>query len=227
MASPMMTVLLLAVLWLIVVVPMVVRRKDERAGERTVARFGAAMGALTPDPTPPPTAGSVERAAASPAAPIAAPASRRPVPVSKESLMYPPDRHDLSDARRRMLVRRRRSLTTLTAASVILLLAAWLTGAAILLGLAVLAILGLGGYLLFLRSQALRDRDRRQNRRQRVTSHPKPGYDATVRPPAPHVAQSVVRIDEDDIDLDHLDTVDLTGLYADDQSDDPRIRRAG
>src|ERR1700709_2037441 len=46
MLSPMMTVVVLAVLWLIVVVPMVVKRKDDRAGERSAARFGGATEAL-------------------------------------------------------------------------------------------------------------------------------------------------------------------------------------
>ena len=35
MISPMMTVVVLAVLWLIVVIPMLVKRKDDRAGERS------------------------------------------------------------------------------------------------------------------------------------------------------------------------------------------------
>ncbi len=42
MSSSALTVLVLAVLWLVVVVPMLVRRKDERAPERSVARFGRA-----------------------------------------------------------------------------------------------------------------------------------------------------------------------------------------
>ena len=46
MLSPMMTVFVLAVLWLIVVVPMLVRRSDERRRERSVAGFGAMMRAL-------------------------------------------------------------------------------------------------------------------------------------------------------------------------------------
>ena len=47
MFSPMMTVVVLAVLWLIVVIPMLVKRKDDRAGERSAARFGSAMRALS------------------------------------------------------------------------------------------------------------------------------------------------------------------------------------
>ncbi|MDQ6848476.1 MAG: hypothetical protein M3070_00490, partial [Actinomycetota bacterium] len=46
MLSPMMTVFVLAVLWLIVVVPMVLRRNDERRRDRSVDGFGRAMRAL-------------------------------------------------------------------------------------------------------------------------------------------------------------------------------------
>ena len=37
--------------------------------------------------------------------------------------------------------------------------------------------------------------------------------------------ESVVRIDEDDVSLDHLDTIDLTGLYSEVELEDPAIRR--
>ncbi len=47
MTSPMLTVVVLAVLWLIVVVPMIVRRNDDRARDRSVEGFGRAMRALT------------------------------------------------------------------------------------------------------------------------------------------------------------------------------------
>jgi hypothetical protein len=46
MTSPFMTVAVLTVLWLIVVVPMVLRRSDEQARERSVRGFGRAMRAL-------------------------------------------------------------------------------------------------------------------------------------------------------------------------------------
>ena len=40
MPSPFMTVVILTVLWLIVVVPMVLRRNDEKRSERSVAEWG-------------------------------------------------------------------------------------------------------------------------------------------------------------------------------------------
>lgn len=235
MTSPMLTVVVLAVLWLIVVVPMIVRRKDERAGERSVARFGSAMralgsrrsGSLAPHtvedaataavPVPVKTAVSVNGAV-----------TRRPVPVSKESLMYPPDRNEMSEARRQMMKRRRRSLLTLGGGSVVFLVLALIMGSTLLWILDLLLLVSLGGYLLFLRSQARRDRARREARRRRAVTAPVSGYDATADSSRPaREPESAVRIDEDNVDLDHLDTVDLTGLYSEVEFDDVTIRRAG
>ncbi len=108
MTSPTMTVLVLAVLWLIVVVPMIVRRHDDRANERSVEQFGKSMRALTRRHVAMTRAGT--SVAAVPAArrvadgtelfvsgtrPAAlAPSMRRPVPAAEEALMYPADRSD-------------------------------------------------------------------------------------------------------------------------------------
>ena len=240
MTDPMWTVLLLAVLWLIVVVPMILRRRDERAGQRSVARFGASMRALSrrsvvrseplprPDETDDRPTVFVNGAGA---------VSRRPVPASEESLMYPPDQHEMSAARRQMMARRRRSLTILGVGSVVFLLLALVTGSALAWTPAILLLVGLAGYLLFLRSQARRDRERRQARRARSSGRSSRDYDATdsgsfdwsstaggtVRRVA--TMESVVRIDEDDVSLDHLDTIDLTGLYSEVELEDPATRR--
>jgi hypothetical protein len=240
MTDPMWTVLLLAVLWLIVVVPMILRRRDERAGQRSVARFGASMRALSrrsvvrseplprPDETDDRPTVFVNGAGA---------VSRRPVPASEESLMYPPDQHEMSAARRQMMARRRRSLTILGAGSVVFLLLALVTGSALAWTPAVLLLIGLGGYLLFLRSQARRDRERRQARRARSSNRSSRDYDATeagiggvdavgtTSGRRAATMDSVVRIDEDDVSLDHLDTIDLTGLYSEVEFEDPAIRR--
>src|SRR3954469_10446489 len=104
MLSPFMTVAVLTVLWLIVVVPMVLRRNDERRRERSVDGFGRAMRALGRRPV-----GDDARTEVyvprQKRAQLAAPA-RRPVPAAQEALMYPPDRSDLSVARAQMLARR-------------------------------------------------------------------------------------------------------------------------
>ena len=229
MPSPFMTVTVLVVLWLIVVVPMVLRRSDERRRERAIDGFGRAMRALGR------RAGTVERSDFdreraeifvprehrqrrdnhTDRADLAAPA-RRPVPAAQEALMYPPDRSELSEARVHMLARRRRSLATLIGGSI-----AFTVAALVLHGLlwvpAGLFLLGLAGYLLFLRNQALRDRARRENRQLRAASRRSGGYDVTAEVGEfDHAPENVVRIDDDDIELHSMDTIDLTGLYTED-----------
>jgi hypothetical protein len=250
MLSPMMTVLTLAVLWLIVVIPMIIQRIDERAGERSVARFGGAMRALasrkslnalarpmardegssdarSAQKRPHPASRSqvfVPGGAASVPA-----AARRPVPAAMEAVMYP-DRiakADMSAARRQMMSRRRRSLTLLSVGTIGGLiwaiassgLAAWSVGTVFVLSLA--------GYLYFLRSQALRDRERRENRLSRSGLGRSRSYDLTEQIPVYSDAETVVRIDDDDVELHGIaDTVDLTGLYQDEEFDDRAMRRA-
>src|SRR5664279_6271082 len=93
--SPMMTVLVLAVLWLVVVVPMIFRRHDERRREKSVDGFGKAMRALgrrahdtdTRSEIFVPSARQADRPAVS---------TRRPVPAAQEALMYPVDRSEMS-----------------------------------------------------------------------------------------------------------------------------------
>src|SRR5579875_630478 len=134
MFSPMMTVVVLAVLWLIVVIPMLVKRKDDRAGERSAARFGSAMRALSsrrslvmltrtvsPELDDEPAPINTHAQIFVPGRPTA---DRRPVPAAMEATMYPDrfEKADLSEARRQMMARRRRSLTLLTLGTVIGLL---------------------------------------------------------------------------------------------------------
>lgn len=218
MLSPMMTVFVLAVLWLIVVVPMVVRRNDERRRDRSVAGFGRAMRALgrrAYADAPTPDGGTEvfvprDRRPTTPAA-----ATRRPVPAAQEALMYPVDRSEMSEARAAMMARRRRSLGILIVGTVAFTGMALMTGGVMWL-LAAPFLTGLGGYLYFLRSQALRDRERRAIRQQRATSRRSAGYDATTELARfDDMPESVVRIDDDDLELHNLDTVDLTGLYND------------
>ena len=234
MTDPMWTVIILAVLWMIVVVPMVVQRKDARAGQRSAAKFASAMRLLGSRRVVENTeydvvSSPIEPARAIPSVHVSGVASRRPVPAAKESLMLPPDRHGMSEARRQMLARRRRSLACLTIASIVFLLGALIVGGAVLWVIGLLALAGLIGYLVFLRTQARTDRARRETRRAAAAaSAPARDHDATsstalrISPP-----ESVVRIDEEDIALDHLDTVDLTGLYSEVELQDNRIRRAG
>jgi hypothetical protein len=142
MVSPMMAVMVLAVLWMIVVVPMIIQKMDARRGERSAAKFSGAMRALAKGrsltslarPVSQEESDSSSQPAARPAtrpqifvpgssANVAA-AARRPVPAAMEAVMYPERvaKADMSDARRRMMTRRRRSLTLLSAGTVLGLL---------------------------------------------------------------------------------------------------------
>ena len=221
LSSPLMTVAVLAVLWLIVVVPMVVRRNDERRRDRSVAGFGRAMRMLgrrvhgSADPSSSDVFVSRDTGAEPAAAPTLA---RRPIPAAREAHMYPVDRSEMSAARAQMMARRRRSLTILGAGSVVFTLLALFMGG-MMWFLAAPFLLGLGGYLYFLRTQALRDSARLHQRQQRAASRTGQGYDATQQ--FEHVEQaptSIVHIDDDDLELHNLDTVDLTGLYNDEHA---------
>jgi hypothetical protein len=216
-----MTVFVLAVLWLIVVVPMLLRRGDERRRDRSVDGFGRMMRALGRRPelaesrpdvyVPRERRAATTKAAAAPARRLS---TRRPVPAAQEALMYPVDRSEMSEARVQMMVRRRRSLGILGAGTVLFLLLSFVVGGLMWLpGLGFT--LGLVGYLYFLRSQALRDRERRQNRLQRASVRRDSGYDATEEfERFERAPESVVRIDDDDLELQSMDTMDLTGLYV-------------
>jgi hypothetical protein len=231
----MMTVFVLAVLWLIVVVPMLLRRNDERRRERSVDGFGKlmrAMGRRPQDAASRPEvfvprerrAAAATAAAATAAAATAAPA-RRPVPAAQEALMYPVDRSEMSAARVQMMARRRRSLGILGAGTVIFGLLGLVMGGVMWL-LAAPFILGLAGYTYFLRTQALRDRDRRSTRLERASTRQHVGYDATEELERfERVPESVVRIDDDDLELHNMDTIDLTGLYTEQGVDEPATQR--
>jgi hypothetical protein len=97
--------------------------------------------------------------------------------------------------------------------------AMWLLAAPFLLGFA--------GYLWFLRNQALRDRARREHRQQRAAARRPAGYDATEEIARFEQApESIVRIDDDDVELMSMDTIDLTGLYNEELAPAATQRRA-
>ncbi|HJQ42537.1 MAG TPA: hypothetical protein VJ831_05600 [Jatrophihabitantaceae bacterium] len=228
----MMTVFVLAVLWLIVVVPMLVRRNDEKRRERSVDGFGRAMRALgrraqtsraevfVPRERPAAAAAAERRASARTDVP-----TRRPVPAAQEALMHPVDRSHMSAARAHMMARRRRSLSILGIGSAFFGFLALIFGG-MLWFLALPFLAGLGGYVYFLRTQAVRDRDRRVNRREHAVARRSTGYDATEEIARFEEApSSMVRIDDDDIELHNLDTIDLTGLYSEDASGEETAQR--
>src|SRR3954468_20557921 len=225
MLSPFMTVVVLGVLWLIVVVPMVLRRSDERRREKSVEGFGRAMRALGRRADTMSEPRSEVYVPRQHRAKLAAP-DRRPVPAAQEALMYPPDRSELSAARAQMLARRRRSLGILFGGSLIFGLLALMVGGAAWL-LAAPFMIGLAGYVLFLRNQALHDRSRRESRQLRAMSRRPVGYDATEEVDRfDEAPESIVRIDDDDIQLQSMDTIDLTGLYNEEPATAALSRRA-
>ena len=227
MLSPMTTVFVLVVLWLIVVVPMIVRRTDERRRDRSVEGFGAAMRALGRRSSARTANAEVFVPRERRTMPVDAPAvpARRPVPAPQEALMYPVDRSEMSAARAQMMSRRRRSLGTLIAGAFLFTLLAVLMGGMLWL-LDTPFLLGTAGYLYFLRTQALHDRDRRANRLQRARDRRGSGYEVTEDIARfDEAPESVVRIDDDDIELQNLDTIDLTGLYGEDLEAEPVAQR--
>ena len=139
--------------------------------------------------------------------------------------MYPVDRSEMSAARAQMMSRRRRSLGTLIAGAFLFTLLAVVMGGVLWL-LDMPFLLGTAGYLYFLRTQALHDRDRRANRLQRARDRRTTGYEVTEEVARfDEAPASVVRIDDDDIELQSLDTIDLTGLYSEDLEAEPVAQR--
>jgi hypothetical protein len=87
--------------------------------------------------------------------------------------------------------------------------------------------IGAAGYLLFLRNQALRDRARREQRLLRASARRPVSYDVTEEVERfEQLPESVVRIDDDDVELMSMDTIDLTGLYNEEFAPAAGERRA-
>jgi hypothetical protein len=235
MSRPTLLVLTLLVLWLIVLVPMIFRRVDEGAQERSVRRFGRSMRLLNRRHAHTSamaySAGRIDEASyvapriTGPRDELFVPGSgRSPAPAGQEGQMH---RGEMSDARRQMMARRRRSLTILIAGSVISLLLAFVAGGTMLVLLAAVFCLSLGGYVFFLRTQALRDRERHAWREERAHQRVPHHHEEFVEEEYfDEVPQTMVRIDDDNVDLHNLDTMDLTGVYNEADFRDLRERRA-
>jgi hypothetical protein len=245
MFSQMMPVLVLGVLWAIVVVPMLLSYWNQRASERSVNRWRGAMrafashkslGALA-KPAPLDDLTSSVTPKSRPSRPQVfvpggatrlTPATRRPVPAAMEAVMYPDQvgRADMSEARRQMMMRRRRTLTVLSVGAVVGLLWGLTSGGSFAWFISLFSIGGLGSYVWFLRTQAIRDRERRQNRLRRTGFEFDRGYDATEQEEY-YSFDTDVRIDDDDVQLLGIaDTIDLTGVYSAEEFDESPMRRA-
>lgn len=240
MLSPMMTVVVLGVLWLIVVVPMVLRRSDERRRDRSIVGFGQAMRVLGRRAPADVFVPDRARAAAHGEQPLETaatlrvdygPVDRRPELsefTAEEALMNPTDRAEISAARAAMLTRRRRALGSLIGGAVVFTVLALVLGGALWVP-AILFLAGVGGYLFFLRHLALKDQARRLGQgsveRQSAADF---GADqsATPQPRFAPPPESVVRIDDDDLELQNMDTIDLTGVYSEELVEQSAQRRA-
>lgn len=146
MSSTILMAIVLVVMWLVVLVPMFVRRGDERTEARSMDRFATAMRVLSRrGPSSGGVAGRRRYVTAAPA-PYADGAS--PVRTA---------------ARVRMLRRRRRTLGVLAATAVVGIPAA-LAVSPLLWVAQVPALILLGGYVAWLRAQVRREQDRRTRR---------------------------------------------------------------
>jgi hypothetical protein len=178
-SSTILMAIVLVIMWLVVLVPMFVRRGEDRAELRSMDRFATAMRVLSRRA---PSSGGIagrRRYATGPPAPYADGAS--PVRTA---------------ARERMLRRRRRTLATLAgiallAAPAALALASWLWL------LQVPATLLLAGYVGWLRTQVRREYERRTRRAAlfgEAAAAPAPARHTTRRRPA-RVAATVAAED--------------------------------
>jgi hypothetical protein len=258
MGSPALLVVTLLILWLIVLVPMIFRRVDDGAPARSMRRYGQSMRLLNrrhargpkylnetaeagypvsyvaPRITAARDEVFVPGARGRTAVAVAVEGGRRLTSAGREGQMY---RAEMSDARRQMLARRRRSLTILIGGSAMSLLLAFLVGGTLLALAATAFCIGLAGYVFFLRSQALRDRERHSLRSERALdrSHVEEHlhdryeerYDERYEEEFEQPPVTMVRIDDDNIELHNLDTIDLTGVYNEAEFvSDQRQRRA-
>jgi hypothetical protein len=166
-SSTILMAIVLVIMWLVVLVPMFVRRGEDRAESRSMDRFATAMRVLSRR-TPAGSGGIAgrRRYATAPPAPYADGAS--PVRTA---------------ARERMLRRRRRTLATLTITALVAGLAALVVSPLLWLA-AVPAVLLLGGYVGWLRAQVRREHERRSRRATLFGEHAAPVARHTARRPA-------------------------------------------
>lgn len=146
MSSTILMAIVLVIMWLVVLVPMFVRRGDDRAEVRSMDRFATAMRVLSR--RAPSSAGVAGRRRYATAAPTPYADGASPIRTA---------------ARERMLRRRRRTLAVLATTAVLaapaaLAVSSWLWFAQ------VPATLLLAGYVGWLRAQVRREHDRRARR---------------------------------------------------------------
>lgn len=146
MSSTILMAIVLVIMWLVVLVPMFVRRGDERAEARSMDRFATAMRVLSR--REPGSGGVAGRRRYATAAPTPYADGASPVRTA---------------AREAMLRRRRRTLAVLTVTAALAVPAAFTVSSWLWLA-QVPATLLLAGYVGWLRAQVRREHDRRARR---------------------------------------------------------------
>jgi predicted lipid-binding transport protein (Tim44 family) len=160
--------IVLVIMWLVVLVPMFVRRGEDRAETRSMDRFATAMRVLSRRPAGGGSRGIAGRRRYATAAPAPYADGTSPVRTA---------------ARDRMLRRRRRTLGTLATTALVGALGALAVSAWLWL-VAVPAVLLLAGYVGWLRAQVRREYERRTRRAALFGEHPAPTGEHSVRRPA-------------------------------------------
>lgn len=140
MSSTILTVIVLVVMWVVVLVPMLLRRREVADETRTVERFSSAMRVLSRRTPPAET------------------------PAAEENQVEQPT---MTTARAEMLARRRRTLGTLAVLALITLVVAVALRPVVWIGHGVIDLL-LVSYLVWLRQEARRERQRRRRRAERL-----------------------------------------------------------
>jgi hypothetical protein len=179
-SSTILMAIVLVIMWLVVLVPMFVRRGDERAESRSMDKFATAMRVLSRREAG--GSGGIagrRRYATAPPAPYADGAS--PVRTA---------------ARERMLRRRRRTLATLTVTALVAapgahVVSPWLWA------VAVPAVLLLAGYVGWLRAQVRREYERRTRRAALFGEHAAPPAEHAVRRRPTRISAAVAAAEEE------------------------------
>ncbi len=169
MSSTILMAIVLVVMWLVVLVPMFVRRGDERAESRSMDRFATAMRVLSRRS---PGTGGV--------------AGRRPYATAPPTPYADGASPVRAAARAQMMRRRRRTLCVLGVTALLALPGALLVSGWLWL-VEVTAVLLLTGYVGWLRQQVRREQERRSRRAALFGETARPS--ASRRGSADHVAR--------------------------------------
>ena len=139
--------------------------------------------------------------------------------------MYPVDRAELSQARAQMMARRRRSLTVLVGGTTLFLLLAFVMGGADVGARRSASPPASAATSTSCARRRCTTATGARGRQERAAARHVDGYNVTDDVARfEEFPESVVRIDDDDLQLHNMDTIDLTGLYVADRGHRRRRR---